>query len=107
MTNNEAGPIQLALVSGALTSDKPLAADAPAYEGILHNLTAAQYNLAVDAGKTEAIPYSFALDMQPQDVRVQLMAVLADDKGGIFSLPAFNGTASIVEAPTSFLDPQM
>lgn len=45
--------------------------------------------------------------MQPQDVMLQLVAVLADAQGGIYQVPAYNGAASVVEPPTSLLDPQM
>ncbi|OAR01006.1 hypothetical protein LLEC1_02177, partial [Akanthomyces lecanii] len=107
VTNNDDGPIQVAFVSGTLSSDKPLPDDAPLYQSIVHNLTASQYNLPVAAGESKQVPYAFALDMQPQDVRVQLMAVVTDSKGGVFPITAYNGTASIVEAPTSFLDPQI
>jgi len=33
--------------------------------------------------------------------------VLSDDKGAYYTLQAFNATVSVVEAPTSFFDPQM
>ncbi|KAJ6787587.1 hypothetical protein PWT90_00670 [Aphanocladium album] len=107
VTNNEEGPIQVAFVSGSLSTDKALPADAPLYQSILHNMTASQYNLPVAAGESAQLPYAFAVDMQPQDVRVQLIAVVTDSKGGIFPVNVYNGTASIVEAPTSFLDPQI
>lgn len=107
VTNHDEGPIQVAFVSGALSSDKALPPDAPAYRSIVHNLTASEYNLAVAAGESAQVPYAFALDLQPQDVRVQLTALVTDAKGGIFPVTAYNGTASIVEAPTSFLDPQI
>ncbi|KAK8142794.1 hypothetical protein G3M48_008217 [Beauveria asiatica] len=110
VTNNEDAPIQVAFVSGTLSSDAPsplLPADAPPYRRIVHNLTAAEYNLPVAAGASAQLPYAFALDLQPQDVRVQLLAVVTDAKGGIFPVTVYNGTASIVEAPTSFLDPQI
>ncbi|KAM3443428.1 hypothetical protein NHJ13734_001838 [Beauveria thailandica] len=110
VTNNEDAPIQVAFVSGTLSSDASsplLPADAPPYRRIVHNLTAAEYNLPVAAGASAQLPYAFALDLQPQDVRVQLLAVVTDAKGAIFPVTVYNGTASIVEAPTSFLDPQI
>lgn len=61
----------------------------------------------MDAGESKQVPYAFALDMQPQDVRLELVAVLSDSQGGIYQVSAYNSTASIVEPPTSFLDPQM
>jgi hypothetical protein len=107
VANRESTPFTLAFLTGALHSTKELPADAPAYQGILRNLSATQYNLEVPAGETKEIPYSFSQDMQPQDVQINLMAVVTNAQGNIFSLPVFNGTAAIVEAPTSFFDPQI
>ena len=107
VVNHEDGPIQFAFVSGALASTQELPADAPAYQAILRNLSAVQYNLQIGAGETKALPFSFAVDMQPQDVTLQLMAVVANSKGNIFQIPAHTGPAAIVEPPTSLLDPQM
>lgn len=107
ITNSEAGPITVAFLAGTLHSLAPLAEDAPAYQSIVRNLTAVQYNLAVGPGEKKAVPFDFALDMQPQDVKLQLTAVVAGSKGDIYQVQAFNDMASIVEAPTSFLDPQM
>ena len=107
VTNKEDGPISVAFMTGVLATTKELPADAPAYQGIVRNLTAVQYNLPVEAGETKSIPYSFALDMQPQDVRLSLVAVITNAKGKLFQIAAHDGTAAIVEAPTSFFDPQM
>ncbi|KAJ6438661.1 PGA2-like protein [Purpureocillium lavendulum] len=107
VTNNEDGPISVAFMTGVLASTKDLPADAPPYQAIVRNLTAVQYNLPVAAGETKSIPYSFALDMQPQDVRLSLVAVITNAKGNLFQIAAHDGTAAIVEAPTSFFDPQI
>ncbi|KJZ75566.1 hypothetical protein HIM_05029 [Hirsutella minnesotensis 3608] len=107
VTNNEKVPINVAFLTGALASTAKLPDDAPAYQAIVRNLTAVQYNLPVEAGQSKVFPYSFVLDMQPQDVRLQIMAVVSNAKGDIFQLSAHNGTASIVEAPTNFFDPQI
>lgn len=45
--------------------------------------------------------------MQPEDLRLQLVAVVADSKGTVYQMQAYNETISVVEAPTSFFDPQM
>lgn len=107
VTNKEDDAIQVIFANGALWTTKDLPEGAPAYQGIVRNLTAVQYSLQIEAGETKSIPYSFALDMNPQDVRLRLLAVFTNEKGDIFQVPAYDGETSIVEAPTSFLDPQM
>ncbi|KAH6892053.1 hypothetical protein B0T10DRAFT_604847 [Thelonectria olida] len=107
VTNHDSSPIQLALVGGALVSTKQQPEDAPAYASIVRNLTSVQYNLEIEAGEKKELPFAFSQDMNPQDVYVQLVALLTDPKGGVHQIQAANATASIVEAPTSFLDPQI
>jgi len=70
-------------------------------------LTATKYGVEIPAGAKESLPYTFTTDMQPEDLRLQLIAVVADSKGTIYQVQAFNETVSVVEAPTSFFDPQM
>ena len=53
------------------------------------------------------MPYSFVLDLQPQDVRLQLIAVVTNAKGEVYQIQAYNQTVGIVDPPTSFFDPQM
>lgn len=104
ITNKEDQPVRVNLVGGALVrADPPAAADTPA----LRNLTAVKYDVEVPAGDRRSLTYSFTLDMQPQDVRVDLIAVVTNAKGQTFQVPAHSDKASIVEPPTSFLDPQM
>jgi hypothetical protein len=79
----------------------------PAYQGIVRNLTMVQYSLEIESGETKSFPYSFVLDMNPQDVRLRLLAVFTNAEGVVFQVPAYEGSTAIVEAPTSFLDPQM
>lgn len=107
ITNNEDGPIGLAYVTGALSTTKELPADAPAYESILRNLTAVPYNMQIAAGESKQVPYAFSLDMHPQDVQLQIIALITSSKGNIHQVAAFSDAASVVEAPTNFLDPQM
>lgn len=107
ITNNEDGPIQIAFLAGSVANPKELPKDTPAYQSILRNLTAVQYDHAVEAGETKSFPYSFVLDMQPQDVKLQLAAVVTSAKGHLHQVLAHDGLVSIVEAPTSFLDPQI
>ncbi|KAK6444139.1 uncharacterized protein TrAFT101_009011 [Trichoderma asperellum] len=107
VTNNEDGPIQFLFANGALWTPEDLAEDVPAYQGIVRNLTVVQYSLEIEPGETKSFPYSFVLDMMPQDVRLRLLAVFTNAKGTVFQVPAYEGSTSIVEAPTSFLDPQI
>ncbi|KAL7925273.1 hypothetical protein ACQKWADRAFT_283514 [Trichoderma austrokoningii] len=107
VTNHEDGPIQFLFANGALWTPEALADDVPAYKGIVRNLTVVQYSLDIEAGETKSFPYSFVLDMNPQDVRLRLLAVFTNAKGTVFQVPAYEGSTSIVEAPTSFLDPQI
>lgn len=107
ITNKEDAPIQISVLAGVLATTKPLPEGTPAYQGIIRNLTIVQYNQAIEAGETRSFTYSFALDMQPQDVKLELAAVVSNAKGDIYQLVAHDGVVAIVEAPTSFLDPQI
>ncbi|KAG5929575.1 hypothetical protein E4U42_005390 [Claviceps africana] len=107
ITNNEEGPIRVAFLAGSVADPKELPEDTPAYRGILHNLTTVQYNHDIEAGETKSLTYSFALDMQPQDVRLKLTAVVSGGEAAFHQVLAHDGMATIVEAPTSFLDPQI
>ncbi|KAF4469951.1 signal sequence receptor alpha chain [Fusarium albosuccineum] len=105
--NHEEGAIQVAFIGGQLSSTKELPEGTPAYQGIVRNLTAVPYDLTIEAGEKKELPFSFAQDMQPQDVILQLVAIITDAKGTIHQVEVHNAQASIVEAPTSFLDPQI
>jgi hypothetical protein len=105
--NHEDVPIQVSFVGGMLSTTQELEPGMPITAGVLRNLTAVQYDLTVEPEEKKEVPYSFVLDMQPQDVRLQLIAVISTSKGQMFQVSAYNQTASIVEPPTSFFDPQM
>ena len=107
ITNNEDDEIRVALVGGMLLSNQPLPEDAPQYASILRNLSAVSYGTTIPSGEKQVLPFSFAIDMNPQDVTLQLVAVISNPAGQIFQVEAHKGEAGIVEPPTSLLDPQM
>ncbi|KAF2011567.1 hypothetical protein BU24DRAFT_443844 [Aaosphaeria arxii CBS 175.79] len=100
-SNDEPEPISVAIVGGSLLQD-----GTPEPQ-ILRNLTATRYQVEIPAGESETVTYSFSTEMHPQNVRLQLMAVLKDSKNSFYTVPAYNETVSVVEAPTSFFDPQI
>ncbi len=107
VTNYEDEPITFAFIGGQLHTTKDLPADAHPSAGILRNLTTVRYEAAVAPGEKQSVPYSFVLDMLPQDVRLQLTGVIVTAANNIYQVEVYNGVVAIVEAPTSFLDPQM
>lgn len=99
-TNEEPNPVTVNFVGGSLWSlQEPSQA--------VRNLTATRYGIEVPAGQRESISYSFATEMHPQDVRLNLAAILSDSEGKFYNVQAFNGTVSVVEPETSIFDPQM
>jgi hypothetical protein len=106
VTNHEESPIIVSFIGGVLQALDPNP-EAPAYEAIVRNLTSVRYDALVEPGESKELPYSFAQDMMPRDVRLLLVAVVKGADGSLFQISAHNGTASIVDAPISFFDPQI
>jgi hypothetical protein len=106
-TNNEAEPIQISLIGGVLTTLKPLPPGSHPSMAIVRNLTGAKYGVEIPAGAQHSLPYTFTTDMNPQDLRLQIVAIVQSQEGLVYQLQAYNSTVSVVEAPTSIFDPQM
>lgn len=101
ISNNEVTPIGVSLVGGSLSVEQA------GESRIIRNLTAQKYSIEIPAGAEETIPYSFTTDQHPQDLRLQLTAVLRDQKHSFYTVPVYNETVTVVEGATSFFDPQM
>jgi len=106
-TNNETEPVQISLIGGVLTTLQPLPPGAHPSMAIVRNLTSARYGIEIPAGAQQSLPYAFTTDMNPQDLRLQIVAIVQSQEGLIYQLQAYNSTVSVVEAPTSIFDPQM
>jgi len=106
-TNNEPEPISVAVIGGALASLQPLAPGTPPSAAILRNLTSTRYGVEIPAGETQSLPYVFSTEMHPQDLTLQIVAVVQSETGDVYQVQAFNGTVSVVEAATSLFDPQI
>lgn len=106
VVNNEPDAVNVVLVGGSL-STPPGVPGAPQPPVIVRNLTNTRYGVRIPSGEKESLPYSFALDMHPQDLQLNLAAVLENAAGTFFTAPVYNETVSVVEAPSSIFDPQM
>jgi hypothetical protein len=99
--NEEPEPVSIAAIGGSLISS---AYETPA---IVANLTMQRVGLEIPGGESQSVTYSFKTEMHPQDLRLQLTAVVKDSKDAFYTLNVYNETVSVVEAPTSIFDPQM
>ncbi|KAH9904814.1 hypothetical protein F4778DRAFT_46755 [Xylariomycetidae sp. FL2044] len=107
VTNNEDEPITVAFLGGQLFTTKDLGPDASPSSAIVRNLTTVRYEATIPAGEKQSLPYSFVLDLNPQDLRLQMVAVIMNSENQIFQVPVYDEVVNVVEAPTSFFDPQI
>lgn len=105
--NNEAEAVQVSLIGGALSSLQQLPDGAPPTAAIIRNLTATRYDVEIPAGEKQSLPFAFTTDLHPQDLRLNLIAVVTSQAGNVYQVQAFNETVSVVEPATSIFDPQM
>lgn len=106
-TNSEPETVTISLIGGFLSSLQPLPAGAPPSAAVIRNLSATKYDVEVPAGTKWSLPYTFTTDMNPTDLRLNLVAVVASKAGNVYQVQAFNETVSVVEAATNIFDPQM
>lgn len=98
--NQEPEPVTINFVGGSLwttTEDSQL----------VRNLTTTRYNVEIPAGESQTLPYNFATEMHPQDLKLSIIAILSDSNRNFYNVQTFNGTVSIVEPDTSIFDPQV
>jgi len=74
---------------------------------VVRNLTHTRYDVEIPAGEKQTLPFSFTTDLHPQDLRLNIIAVVSSQAGAVYQVQAFNETVSVVEAATSFFDPQI
>ena len=99
--NKELTPIVVSKVGGSLRHETG------GQSQIVRNLSSTAYSIEIPAGGKETVSYTFTTDVHPRDLRLQLVAILKDSKNAVYSVPVYNETVTIVEAPTSFFDPQV
>ncbi|KAI4258990.1 MAG: hypothetical protein L6R35_007464, partial [Caloplaca aegaea] len=107
ITNDEPSPINVVFIGGSLWT-VPDTPSSPPTPQIVRNLTTTRYNdVSIPAGEKESVEYRFKTELQPQDLLLNLAVVVTDEKGGTFTIPAFNETVAVVERDTSIFDPQI
>ena len=100
--NEDTEAITVAYVSASLWTQENAAQESRN----IRNLTASKYNVQIPPGEKESLTYSFTTELHPQNLKLKITASVMSDNG-IFAIQAFDETITVVEAPTSILDPQM
>ena len=102
-SNEEPEPVGVSFIGGNLWTMPPVGQRPQA----IRNLTTTRYNVEIPAGESESLSYSFTTDLHPQDMKLNLAAVITNSEGTPYTVQAFNETVSVVEADSSIFDPQM
>lgn len=100
ITNDESNPVVVNFIGGSLWNLEE-------ESKVVRNLTATSYGIEIPAGQKESISYDFAVEMHPQDLHLQIAAIISDHEGRFLTIQAFDGSVGVVEPETSIFDPQM
>lgn len=101
-TNQEPDPIVVQFIGGSLwTPDFD-----PQGSRIVRNLTTKQFAVEIPAGEKQSLPYRIQTNMHPQELRLNIAAVI-NSGSTFFTVQAYNGTVAVVDQDSSFFDPQM
>ncbi|KAH8679587.1 hypothetical protein BGZ60DRAFT_234091 [Tricladium varicosporioides] len=106
-TNSEKEPVTVAVVGGALSSLQPLKPGTHPSAAIVRNITSVRYDVEIPAGEKQTLPFTFTNDLNPGELRLNLIAVVTSKAGAVYQVQAYNETVSVVEAATSIFDPQI
>lgn len=106
-TNNEPEPVTVSIIGGSLSSLQILPEGTHPSMNIVRNLTATRYDTLIPAGEKQSLPYTFTTDLHPQDLRLNIVAVVNSQAGAVYQVQAFNETVNVVDPATSIFDPQM
>ncbi|KAF1941491.1 hypothetical protein EJ02DRAFT_347818 [Clathrospora elynae] len=101
ISNKEPTPIGVTIVGGSLIEE------VGGKSQIVRNLTSQRYSIEIPAGAEETVPYKFSTDVHPRALRLQLVTILRDSNKVLHTVSAYNETVTVLEAPTSFFDPQI
>ena len=104
-SNSESTPVNVAFIGGSLWGPDPKTKGESSM--IVRNITSTRYDVQVPAEGEESVSYSFATELHPQELRLNIVTVLTTDTGAIYTLNAYNETVSIVEPDASLFDPQL
>ncbi|KAF2216210.1 hypothetical protein CERZMDRAFT_109162 [Cercospora zeae-maydis SCOH1-5] len=105
ITNNEDTEVNVLAAAAGLYSPLGLPG-APDPPQSLRNLTVARFAKNIAPHTSETFTYAYATIMQPQDILLEVNAIITRGQS-VFTTTVFRENVSVVEAPTSFLDPQI
>ncbi|KAI1976991.1 hypothetical protein LOZ53_002024 [Ophidiomyces ophidiicola] len=98
--NNEPEPVTVSVIGGSLWT-----LSTPAQN--VRNLTTSRPGIEVASNSEATIGYDISTELLPQDLALNLAAVVSRKDGLLFTIPAFDGPVSIVEPAMSIFDPQV